>query len=422
MRTVPVDDAHALLARLPAADSALAWVRDGEGMVGWGEALRLDTKGPDRFTEAVRWWHQVCQRLPVEDEVGLPGTGPVAFGSFAFADAPGESVLVVPRTLVGRRAGAAWVTTVTSGDASLGDAPGSVEAHAPPEPPLGVRYAAGSQPVTAWHEAVAEAVRRMRATRSAAAGRPGPGEVDPAALAKVVLAMDLLVTADEPLDPRFLLERLAERYPGCWTFAVDGLVGATPELLVRRLGSRVTSSVLAGTARREYDPGGEAAVADRLLHSSKDLAEHEYAVRSLADALAPFCADLDVPQPRILQLANVLHLATDVTGHLTGDPGSMELAASVHPTAAVGGTPTDSALDVIDELERMDRGRYAGPVGWTDSRGDGEWAIALRCAQLDGSQARLFAGCGIVADSDPDAEVAEAQAKFVPMRDALEGS
>lgn len=407
-RTLPVEDAPGLLGLLPAPGGALAWVRAGEGLVGWGEAARLETSGPGRFAEAERWWRELSATLTVRDEVGLPGCGPVAFGSFAFSDDPGHSVLVVPRVLLGRRDGVTWVTTVTPECAPPGEAQLTRD-RVEPRPPQGVRYAAGSLDVTAWHEAVGRAVRRMRTQGS------------PHALDKVVLAHDLLAVAEAPLDPRFLLERLADRYPACWTFAVDGLVGATPELLVRREKDAVTSTVLAGTARRG-DEADAAGVPDRLLHSAKDLSEHDYAVRSLAEALTPYCADLDVTGPHVLELANVWHLATDVTGHLSGDPGSLALAAAVHPTAAVGGTPTGAALKVIDELEHMDRGRYAGPVGWTDGAGDGEWGIALRCAQVDGPQARLFAGCGIVAESDPDAEVAEAQAKFVPMRDALEGA
>jgi menaquinone-specific isochorismate synthase len=238
----------------------------------------------------------------------------------------------------------------------------------------------------------------------------------------VVLAHDLLAVADEPLDPRFLLHGLAARYPSCWTFAVDQLVGATPELLLRRRGTEVLSRVLAGTTwpHGSTDPD---ALAAELLGSAKDRDEHCYAVDSLAQELRPFCTDLVVPTaPSVLQLRNVLHLATEVRGvlHPAGPP-LLTLADALHPTAAVGGTPTPAAISAIGELEAMDRGRYAGPVGWVDAAGDGELGIALRCAQVAGRFARLFAGCGIVAGSDPDSEVAEAAAKLVPIRDALEG-
>jgi menaquinone-specific isochorismate synthase len=244
----------------------------------------------------------------------------------------------------------------------------------------------------------------------------------------VVLARDLLVTADVPLDPRRLLARLADRFPDCWTFSVDGLLGATPELLLRRNGRQLSARVLAGTA-----PRGAGADDDRLaaalLGSAKDRAEHAYAVESLVRALDPYCTELRAPvEPELLTLANVRHLATDVSGTQRrrgrgGRAGLLELIAAVHPTAAVCGTPTAAAAAVIGELEGMDRGRYAGPVGWLDARGDGEFGLALRCAELagDGVSARLFAGCGIVAGSDPTAELAETQAKFAAFQAALEG-
>jgi menaquinone-specific isochorismate synthase len=182
--------------------------------------------------------------------------------------------------------------------------------------------------------------------------------------------------------------------------------------------------VLAGTIRRTGDDARDLALAATLARSSKDLEEHEYAVRSVADALAPHCSSMNVPEaPFVLHLPNVMHLATDVAGvvHDAGDPAatSLDLAASLHPSAAVGGTPTDRATDLITEIEGMDRGRYAGPVGWMDVSGDGEWGLALRSAEIDGARVRLFAGCGIVADSDPASELAEGQAKFVPVRDSL---
>jgi len=203
---------------------------------------------------------------------------------------------------------------------------------------------------------------------------------------------------------------------------VDGIFGATPEMLVRRERGLVTSRVLAGTIRRTGHDERDLALAAALARSSKDLEEHEYAVRSVADALDPHCSSMNVPEaPFVLHLPNVMHLATDVAGvvHDAATVSSLRLAESLHPSAAVGGTPTPAATALIDEIEGMDRGRYAGPVGWIDAAGDGEWGLALRSAHLSGSTVRLYAGCGIVADSDPEAELAEAQAKFVPVRDAL---
>ena len=198
--------------------------------------------------------------------------------------------------------------------------------------------------------------------------------------------------------------------------------------LLRRCSSKreaglTTSRVLAGTIRRSGDDDHDLSLAAVLARSSKDLEEHEYAVRSVARALAPFCSGMNVPDvPYVLQLPNVLHLATDITAVADTGVASLALAAALHPTAAVCGTPTDSARSLIAELEHLDRERYAGPVGWIDANGDGEWAIALRCGQLsetDPHQIRLFAGCGIVAGSDPAAELAESNAKLIPMRDSL---
>jgi isochorismate synthase len=263
----------------------------------------------------------------------------------------------------------------------------------------------GSLTGTAWEGVVAEAVRRIDA-----------GDLD-----KVVLARDLVAQTQGDIDVRWPLTRLSERYPSCWTYHVDGLFGATPELLIKRERGLVTSRVLAGTIRRTGDDGHDLALAGSLARSSKDLEEHEYAVRSVADALAPHCTSMNVPEsPFVLHLPNVMHLASDVTGVIDDATTSLGLAAALHPSAAVGGTPTRIATELITEIEGMDRGRYAGPVGWMDAGGDGEWGIALRCAHLDGTRARLFAGCGIVANSDPEAELAESQAKLVPVRDALE--
>jgi menaquinone-specific isochorismate synthase len=325
----------------------------------------------------------------------------VAFTSFTFADSSPGSVVVVPRVVVGRAGGRAWITEFA------GDAGPSVLRVRPVRPTGPLTWEDGRLPVPGYRAAVAEAVRRMRS----------------GALDKVALAHDLLAVADAPLDPRFLLGGLARRYPSCWSFAVDGLVGATPELLLRRSGATVSSRVLAGTAWSEDSaPTDAAGLAQRLLSSDKDRREHLLAVESLAAALRPLCAELDVPsEPGVLTLANVSHLVSDVHGKLDrDDPASLlALAAAAHPTAAVGGTPRDAAVALIAELEGMDRGRYAGPVGWMDANGDGELGIALRCAQLDGRTARLFAGCGVVVDSDPDTEVREAAAKFRPIRDAL---
>lgn len=416
----------------------MSWVRGGDGIVAWGVSARVDTAGGERFQDADTQWQKLCTGMDVDDEVGLPGTGPVAFASLAFDAAPGHSVLVVPRVVVGSRDGVRWVTTISEPGEPV---PTVTPPSAPVRRPGTIRYSDGTLSAAGYRQAVAEAVRRMRRSDS---------------VSKVVLAHDLLASTTAPLDERFLLRNLTRRYPGCWTFAVDGLLGATPELLLRRDGNQVRSRVLAGTTWPS-DGADSDELSARLLASRKDRGEHAYAVESLADRLRSFCDDLTVPRsPEVLRLRNVMHLTSDVYGHLdpsyaaNGEATLLRLAEAVHPTAAVGGTPTGTAVRLIGELERMDRERYAGPVGWLDGDGNGEFGIALRCAQTDsaragsapaetaedvsggdadsgrpgaavGSRVRLFAGCGIVADSDPDTEVAEAEAKLIPIREALEG-
>jgi len=400
--TRPIADPEELLARLPVNDP-VAWVRNGEGLIGWGVAARLEVRGNERFSRTQRWWSNLCASFDVDDTVAMPGTGPVAFGSFSFDPDSGPSIVVVPQVIVGRRAGQAWMTVI-------GREQGARPALPPvsvPEPPLWVTWSEGTVSAIDWQAEVADAVRRIRA-----------GELD-----KVVLARDVVANVDGPIDVRHLLLRLARSYPSCWTFHVDGLVGATPELLVRRTGDLVTSRVLAGTVRRRGNDQADASLAQALLQSGKDTEEHEFAVHSVARALAAHCTDLDVPErPHVLELANVQHLATDVTGRLADSAPVLALAASLHPTAAVCGTPTERAFSLIREIEGMDRGRYAGPVGWFDRHGDGEFGIALRCAIIDAEagQVRSFAGCGIVAGSVPADELSESVAKLVPIRDALE--
>ena len=401
MRTteLPVDDR--LLDLVPADDDAVTWLRRDEGLVGWGVAARIRTRGLTRFSDADKWWTETCARAEIHDDVNEPGTGLVCFGTFGFADDPGDSVLVIPEVVIGRRAGRTWLTLV---DGATYDHTGDGRG-APPAAPEDVAFADGALNGERWMAVVADAVRR----------------INDGALEKVVLARDLSATAVAPIDVRWPLARLAATYPMCWTFHVDGMFGATPEMLVRRERGLVTSRVLAGTIRRTGDDERDLALAATLARSSKDLEEHEYAVRSVADALEPHCSSMNVPEaPFVLHLPNVMHLATDVAGVIHEGPStSLDLAAALHPSAAVGGTPTDVATRLITEIEGMDRGRYAGPVGWMDATGDGEWGLALRSAEVAGPRVRLFAGCGIVADSDPEAELAEAQAKFVPVRDSL---
>jgi menaquinone-specific isochorismate synthase len=420
VQTVPIDDPGELLGRLP-DNSPLAWVRGGEGLVGWGEVARLVIPaGADRFTAGEKRLSEFFDGADISDEVGVPGSGPVAFGSFTFDPASDGSVLVVPAVVLARRGGRCWMTTIGVNGTGPGAA-GDREA-----PPPGSKAAAGSSRLR-WHDGSLSAPDWERAV-SAAVARIHAGD-----LSKVVLARDLYATAPDDLDVRVLLARLAARDPDCWTFSCAGLVGATPELYIRREGAEISSLVLAGTTPRGMTAAQDEALGQALLASAKNVEEHRYVVADVRAALAPRCDRLDVDDhPWLLRLASLQHLATTVTGRLAtpsgwagnglgGCPSALALAAALHPTAAVCGTPADAATELIRELEGMDRGRYAGAVGWGDARGNGEWGIALRCAEVDGPRARLFAGCGIVADSDPAAELAEAQVKFRPMQDALEG-
>ncbi len=408
VRTVAVPDPGPLVALLPETD-AVAWLRGGDGMVAWGEVVRHKAATP---AEAEEWWQALVAQSDVESELAtmLPGSGLVAFGSFLFDpdNTAASSGLVVPRTVLGRRGGQAWLTQVglEAGETRPAPVAGSV-----PPAPTGVRFEGGSLSSEQWRAAVSRAV----------------GDIGSGVLDKVVLARDLVAVADGDVDPRWLVSRLSETYPRCWTYLIDGLVGSTPEMLVRLEAGLATSRVLAGTIQRSGEGGSststDLALATALSRSSKDLEEHEYAVASVAAALEPFCSALNVPEtPYVLELPNVLHLASDVTAAVAPGVTALGLAAALHPSAAVCGTPTAVARELIASLEHLDRERYAGPVGWTDASGAGEWAIALRCGILDETdprRIRLFAGCGIVAGSDPDAEWAEAQAKLAPMISAL---
>jgi menaquinone-specific isochorismate synthase len=384
-------------------DLVNAWVRSGDGLVGFGEYKKFEVKGENRFKEAKTWWEERVSEFKIQNNVHGSGTGPILFSSFSFD--PNEiSVLVIPEILIGQKNGKSWITWI--GDVKqpnlekINTAPVSGE----------IKWQEGSLSEQAWQSQVSSAINAIKSNK----------------LEKVVLARDITATSKTEIGVRSLLQRLEIEYPSTWIFLVDGLIGATPELLVRLSKSLVTSRVLAGTIRKTGNEDRDLTLAASLAKSSKDLEEHEYAVRSVADALAPFCSSTNVPEaPFVLHLSNVMHLATDVTGVLNDSAKQSDvftLIAQLHPSAAVCGTPALEAKKLIVELEQMNRQRYAGPVGWIDANNDGEIAIALRCGQLsnDRNSIRIFAGCGIVAGSDPATEFAESQAKLMPMRTALE--
>jgi menaquinone-specific isochorismate synthase len=401
--TVRLGDHLPLLEILPDSNP-LAWVRGGEGLVGWGVYATKTVTGPNRFAEARAWWEKQLENFVVTNSVHGSGTGPVLFASFSFSPND-ESVLVIPNIVVGNKKDKSWITWIGSEQQPiLNSSPDFVQN-------AQMQWSNHSDSETKseseWKEKVSTAV----------------GRIKNGSLAKVVLARDLTFRSEKDIDPRPILLKLASEYPTTWTYCVDGFVGATPELLLRLSRGMLTSRVLAGTISKTGDDSKDLALAASLARSSKDLAEHEYAVRSVADAIEPFCTSINVPDsPFVLHLANVMHLATDVTGAIAETLAHVDaftILEQLHPSAAVCGTPRPAAAELISEIEGMSRGRYAGPIGWIDAAGDGELGIALRGGEIKGNIIRIFAGCGIVEESDPEVELAETKAKFAPMRSAL---
>ncbi|MGB3732373.1 isochorismate synthase [Microbacterium sp.] len=406
----PVDD---LLAHTSAANP-LAWLRRGDGIVAAGDGIAASVRtggaqGRGRQRILADAWRELAQDAEIDDAVTVPGTGLVAFGALAFAEeSKADSVLVVPQTVIGRRDGRSWITrirTLDDGDFAPVPEPAALAPH------WAGRVGPGAQTPQGYQDAVRAAL----------------GEIADGAYEKVVLARDLTGTVPGDADLRRLVGALSTDYPDTWTFAVDGLVGASPETLVTAHARTVTARVLAGTTARGADPVADATASAALAASSKNLDEHRFAVQSVLAALRPHTRALQADGPFVLELPNLFHLATDVRGDLADGDSALDLVGAMHPTAAVAGTPTDAAIAAIRRLEPFDRGRYAGPVGWIDASGDGEWAIALRCAQFalppaDASHARrvtAYAGAGIVAGSDPEAELLETRVKFRPLVDAL---
>ncbi len=378
-----------------------SWIRGSDGFIAFGTYKSHTVTGKKRFADASGWWQNELTQLEIKNNVHGVGTGPILFTSFAFSqDEP--SLVTIPQIVVGQKNGKSWITWIGNGQPEL--AKWIVEKSG-----LALTWEQGALSDEEWSAAVDESVSRIKR-----------GELE-----KVVLARDLIARSDKAIDPAALIQSLETEYPSTWLFLVENLVGATPELLVRLSKSLVTSRVLAGTIRRTGDEERDFALAGSLAKSSKDLEEHEYAVRSVAEALEPFASSTNVPDaPFVLHLPNVMHLATDVTGVINDAASKVDifkLVAALHPSAAVCGTPTDTARDLISELESMNRNRYAGPVGWVDAHGDGEMGIALRCGEISADQRsiRVFAGCGIVAGSNAEQELAESQAKLLPIRNAL---
>ena len=432
--TRPLAEIPDLLA-LADPNTPLVWNRDDRGCVGVGEALRLSFTGQHRFTEAAQAWREIAAHARIDDPVRMPGSGLVALGTFAFDDeSEATSTLIVPRLLIARHRSIAWITEVTVLAAGEDDAAARDDTAAPASTPTAPVLPAAT-PLGAWPGVVfvprqldAAAAERDSVEAYLAGVREAGELIRHGEVEKIVLARQLAGDLDAAADLRVPLARLAERYLDCWTFAVDGLIGASPETLIRSTGGAISARVLAGTrGRKPEDPQRDAQERDELLTSAKEQHEHAFAVQSVMTALSPHVRELRTSEePFPLQLPNVWHLATDLGATLAEHSSALELVGALHPTAAVAGTPTADAVAAIRALEPFDRGRYAGAVGWIDAAGDGEWVIALRCAQLtdaaEPTGARTViasAGGGIVEGSDPAHELRETVSKFRPVVEAF---
>jgi len=367
---------------------------------GWGEAFRIEVPAPwvehlDVVTAAL-----AAVTPGAASDVGdRPASGPVAFAALPF-DRDAAATFVVPALVhVSTAEGTHWVTETASPPVLARESVQN-ESLRGTEPVAGPTELSIRSTISAdeWCDLVDEATKRIAS-----------GD-----LQKVVLARELVVTADAPFDAHEVAHRLAAAHPHAFRFDVDGFVGASPELLVSRFGDVVRAHPMAGTTPRSGDPEIDQRQAAELLHSAKNRAEHQITIDMVLDTLLGWSSFVDAaPAPAVVAAGSVQHLATLVEGRLSEPPASvLELVAALHPTPAVGGYPREAALDLIAELEPDPRGRYAGPVGWVDAAGNGAWAVGLRSASIDGTTARLFAGVGVVADSDPRSELAETQAKF----------
>ena len=378
------------------------FAHDGTSFAGSGVAARVARD------EVVAFLAAVSAEGPAAEPA--PGVGPVAFGALPFLpDAPAE--LVVPELVVAVTPEGPWLTQVApvgpdplaplDALAARLDRPGRPS---PADGPSSFEVAA-ARPPAEWQDAVAQATARIRA-----------GELD-----KVVLAREITVTADTPISVATVLLRLSQQYPGCYLYLVDGFCGASPELLVSRSGDVVRAQPMAGTKPRRGDPEADAVLAAELLASPVYRHEHQVTIDAVHDTLLSFSSYVDyAPEPSVVPLANVVHLATEVEGRLSHPPASvLELVGALHPTPAVCGRPREAALAVIAELEQLDRGRYAGAVGWVDAAGNGAWAVSIRGAEIEGTVARVISGNGMVGDSDPPTELIETRAKLQAMLAAI---
>jgi isochorismate synthase len=404
--------------------------RDGSAIATLGSVRELEAAARDRFERVGSAWQELAGTALADTPDGPPGSGLIAVGGFAFAPDGATSPawrgfasgsLIVPEASLARRGGETWlaINAVVQPDDTEADVFGRVHGRLQGlrsaslplvDPAPAGRYGVSSlMPPAHYEESVARSVERIRR-----------GEME-----KIVLAREVEVQAPVTLDPGAVIGLLREAYSSSYVFAVGRgeatFLGATPELLVRREGQRATTVALAGSTRRSADPSVDDHLGEALLQSEKDRVENAIVGRRIAQALRPHAVWVAAaPEPTVVRVANIQHLACPIRAQLTSPLGAVELAGILHPTPAVGAEPA-SALSLIPALEGFDRGWYAGPVGWTDGGGDGEFCVALRSALVRERTARCFAGCGIVADSDPAAELAESELKLQVMLPALTG-
>ena len=409
VRTQRIEEPVDLLEHVP-ADLSGAWIRHSQGFVARGTAWSVQTAGPHRFAAASAAFRELVADARVDDEVRVRTSGLISLGSFSYADASQRpSTLMVPRALLGVHDGEAFLTVVGVGEEP--ELPASWRDLFPsgpvPEAPLDELDVEADHTPDEYQSLVQDAVAEIRAGRAA----------------KVVLSERTTVRSEGALEPAVMLTRLARAYPSTWVYHLQDIVGASPEMLAQTEDGRVFSRVLAGS--RPVADDGELDEIDRRAFrtDAKELSEHAFAVDSVVERLAGLAEEIEVSgDPFVLRLPGLEHLASDVSARLREGTTSLDVASRLHPSAAVSGTPREEADEIIARLEPQDRGGYASPVGWMDSRGDGQWAIALRMAHLvDGHTVVMQAGGGLVAASDPVSEHAEALAKCRPMLRALRG-
>lgn len=385
-------------------ENPMAFIRNGQGIIGFGEAARFETTGPDRISELASIWRDQVAISEITDPLQVQCTGLVGFGSATFSpDSALSSVLIVPRIILGTRDGRSWITKITPDGEAEATADFYSEVMTYRENSK-LSFVEGVMTSTNFLKQSEKAISKIRAGK----------------IQKVVLARDIMAQLPEGFDLRTGLVSLAKKYPSCWVYSVAGNFGASPELLVRVSHGQVSARVLAGTTSRGETAESDVEQSSALASSEKNLQEHRFAVESMVEALTPFCSTVDTDEkPFSLALPDLWHLASDVYGKLKNNISVLDLAAFLHPTAAVAGTARAAAQALIAELEPFDRGGYAGPVGWIGADGDGEWAIALRGGFIEENVLTAFAGCGLVAESEPAAELAETELKFAPVRGAL---